>query len=181
MFYEKEKEKNISAPSLIKELVLKLVPKELVLWLNVIYKPIENGIGRHLRTDIFFKCHINMYILSRATYHRAPRYGFVRTWVEGLLAHGTCVLAEASNQVGYSCLTLTMYHTITRPMVGHNDILGYKYVSFWWFFRLQEILQWYLFDGWNPSSEVLHSDMACYISSCTRCKYYILNQNQWKS
>ncbi len=29
------------------------------------------------------------YILSRATYHRAPRYGGVRRWVEGLLAHGT--------------------------------------------------------------------------------------------
>ncbi len=28
----------------------------------------------------------NKYILSRATYHRAPRYGGVRTWVEGLLA-----------------------------------------------------------------------------------------------
>ena len=26
-----------------------------------------------------------MYIVSRATYHRTPRYGGVRTWVEGLI------------------------------------------------------------------------------------------------
>ncbi len=41
------------------------------------------------------------FILSRATYHRAPRYGGVRTWVEGLLARGNRALAEASNLMGY--------------------------------------------------------------------------------
>ena len=40
-------------------------------------------------------------LLLSATYHRAPRYGGVRTWVEGLLACGTRALAEASNLVGY--------------------------------------------------------------------------------
>ena len=43
-------------------------------------------------------------VLSRATYHRAPRYGGVRTRVEGLLARGNHALAEASNLVGYKKL-----------------------------------------------------------------------------
>ena len=41
------------------------------------------------------------YILLRATYHRAPRYGGVRTWVEDLLARGERALPEASNLMGY--------------------------------------------------------------------------------
>ena len=40
-------------------------------------------------------------ILLRATYHRAPKYGGVRTWVEGLLACGHHALAGASNLLGY--------------------------------------------------------------------------------
>ncbi len=38
-----------------------------------------------------------VYILSRATYQRAPRYGGVRTWVEGPQARGNRALAEVSN------------------------------------------------------------------------------------
>ncbi len=37
---------------------------------------------------------IMLIILSRATYHMAPRYGGVRTRVEGLLVHGERALAD---------------------------------------------------------------------------------------
>ena len=40
-------------------------------------------------------------ILLYATYHRAPRYGDVRTWVENLLVRGEHALAEASKMMGY--------------------------------------------------------------------------------
>ncbi len=39
-------------------------------------------------------------ILSHATYHRAPSYDGVRTWVEDLLACGERTLAEASKLMG---------------------------------------------------------------------------------
>ncbi len=42
-----------------------------------------------------------VYILSRATYHRAPSYGGVRTWVEGSQARDSRALAEASKLLGY--------------------------------------------------------------------------------
>ena len=80
-------------------------------------------------------------ILLRDTYHRAPRYGDMRTWMEGLLAGGTRSLAEASNLVGYKDaqqdLSQTGFVTITQLfntnfnnvpyrnkayMVGHNNI-----------------------------------------------------------
>ena len=44
---------------------------------------------------------IYTYILSCATYQRAPRYGGERTWVEGSQARGNRMLAEASNLLSY--------------------------------------------------------------------------------
>ena len=43
-----------------------------------VYSPAAHG-GRSLPMDGL----TDRNILSRATYHRAPRYGDVRTWVEG--------------------------------------------------------------------------------------------------
>ncbi len=56
-------------------------------------------------------------ILSHATYHRAPRYGGMRTWVEGLLTRGTRMLAEASNLVGYEI------------SIGHHFWIPYSTVT----------------------------------------------------
>ncbi len=57
------------------------------------------GSGSHWIGDPNWLAHDN--ILSRATYHRAPRYGGMRTRMEGLLARGNHTLAEASNLMGY--------------------------------------------------------------------------------
>ncbi len=45
------------------------------------------------------------FILSRVTFPGAPSYGGVRTWVEGSQTRGDRALAEASNLLGYDCLT----------------------------------------------------------------------------
>ncbi len=71
------------------------------------------------------------WILSRATYHSAPRYGGVRTWVEGLLARGKCELTLHVTFEEHNCLmlTLTIYYTIRKPMVGRNNMHAASYMS----------------------------------------------------
>ena len=114
----------------------------------------------------------NNLTLSCAIYYRAPRYGGVRTWVQGLLARRERTLAEASNLMG--CKPYRLYKSCA-PHGG--DVCSMQGVPQWrlwapyvdplqccmFFYRdpnyLQPILSpWGYLPQDSGGSTVLHSD-----------------------
>ncbi len=61
------------------------------------------------RVGISEKFYRYRYIMSCATYPGAPRYGGVRTWIEGSKAHGNRALAEASNLRGWGLPQIQLF------------------------------------------------------------------------
>ena len=81
--------------------------------------PQHNGAVQEDKCPIMYLSLLNccdriiQYILSCATYPRAPSYGGVRTWVEGSQALGNRALAEASNLLG--CKDYILIKTTRLP------------------------------------------------------------------